>query len=113
MYNTAIGLFIAVVCMVAHLILSAAAKRVISELESFSLRLREHAGRAGGSGVHSRRRQVAGGPAVNAAQVRARARMAMRAREEEIEQDEIEGGELNLVPYLDIITNVVLFCSPR
>ncbi len=46
---------------------------------------------------------------MNAAQVRARARMAMRRREEEIEQDEIEGGELNLVPYLDIITNVVLF----
>jgi biopolymer transport protein ExbD len=46
---------------------------------------------------------------LNAAQVRARARMAMRRREEEIEQDEIEGGELNLVPYLDIITNVVLF----
>src|SRR4030095_7042461 len=35
--------------------------------------------------------------------------MAMRRREEEIEQSEIEGGELNLVPYLDIITNVVLF----
>jgi biopolymer transport protein ExbD len=35
--------------------------------------------------------------------------MAMKRREEEIEQDEIEGGELNLVPYLDIITNVVLF----
>jgi biopolymer transport protein TolR len=46
---------------------------------------------------------------MNAAQVRARARMAMRRREDEIEQDEIEGGELNLVPYLDIITNVVLF----
>jgi len=39
MYNTAIGLFIAVVCMVAHLILSAAAKRVVTDLESFSLRL--------------------------------------------------------------------------
>ncbi len=46
---------------------------------------------------------------MTAAQVRARARMAMRRREEEIEQDEMEGGELNLVPYLDIITNVVLF----
>ena len=46
---------------------------------------------------------------MNAAQVRSRARMAMKRREEEIEQDEIEGGELNLVPYLDIITNVVLF----
>lgn len=39
MYNTATGLFIAVLCMVAHLILSAAAKRVIGDLESFSLRL--------------------------------------------------------------------------
>lgn len=46
---------------------------------------------------------------MNAAQVRARARMAMRRREDEILQEEIEGGELNLVPYLDIITNVVLF----
>src|SRR5215813_10881311 len=35
--------------------------------------------------------------------------MAMKRKEEAIEQEEIEGGELNLVPYLDIITNVVLF----
>ena len=35
--------------------------------------------------------------------------MAVKRREEEIEIEEIEGGELNLVPYLDIITNVVLF----
>ena len=46
---------------------------------------------------------------MNAAQVRAKARMAMNRREEDIETDEREGGELNLVPYLDIITNVVLF----
>jgi len=46
---------------------------------------------------------------MNLAQVRAKARMAMRRREEAIETDEIEGGELNLVPYLDIISNVVLF----
>jgi len=46
---------------------------------------------------------------MNAAQVRAKARMAMKRREEDIETDEREGGELNLVPYLDIITNVVLF----
>ncbi len=39
MYNTATGLFIAVLCMVAHLIMSAAAKRVMGDLESFSLRL--------------------------------------------------------------------------
>jgi biopolymer transport protein ExbD len=46
---------------------------------------------------------------MNAAQVRAKARMAMKRREEEIEQEELEGGELNLVPYLDIVTNVMLF----
>ncbi len=39
MYNTAAGLFIAVLCMVSHLILSAAAKKVIGDLEAFSLRL--------------------------------------------------------------------------
>lgn len=33
----------------------------------------------------------------------------MKKREEEIEGEEREGGELNLVPYLDIITNIVLF----
>ena len=33
----------------------------------------------------------------------------MKRREEEIEQEEMEGGELNLVPYLDIVTNVMLF----
>lgn len=46
---------------------------------------------------------------MNAAQVRAKARMAVKRREEEIETEEIEGGELNLVPYLDIVTNVMLF----
>lgn len=38
MYNTAYGLSIALLCMVAHLLLSAASKRVISDLEAFSLR---------------------------------------------------------------------------
>jgi biopolymer transport protein TolR len=46
---------------------------------------------------------------MNSAQVRAKARMAMKRREEEIETEEMEGGELNLVPYLDIVTNVMLF----
>ena len=46
---------------------------------------------------------------MNAAQVRAKARAAMKRREEEIEQDEIEGGEINLIPYLDIVTNLMLF----
>ena len=39
MYNTAYGLTIALVCMVAHLLLSTAMKKVIGDLESFSLRL--------------------------------------------------------------------------
>jgi biopolymer transport protein ExbD len=46
---------------------------------------------------------------VNAAQVRAKSRAAMERRAEEVEQEEIESGELNLVPYLDIVTNVMLF----
>jgi biopolymer transport protein ExbB/TolQ len=47
MYNTAMGLFIAVLCMVGHLILSAAAKKVVSDLESFSLRLENMLGEGG------------------------------------------------------------------
>ena len=46
---------------------------------------------------------------MNSAQVRAKARMAMKRREEQIEHEEMEAGELNLVPYLDIVTNVMLF----
>ena len=38
MYNTAYGLSIALICMVAHLLLSAAMKKVIADLESFALR---------------------------------------------------------------------------
>lgn len=39
MYNTAYGLSIALVCMIAHLLLSTAMKRVVGDLESFSMRL--------------------------------------------------------------------------
>jgi biopolymer transport protein ExbD len=46
---------------------------------------------------------------MNAAQVRAKARMAMKRREEQVEQEEVESGELNLIPYLDIVTNLMLF----
>lgn len=41
--------------------------------------------------------------------VRSKARAAVRRREDQIEQDEIEAGELNLIPYLDIVTNLMLF----
>lgn len=46
---------------------------------------------------------------MNSAQVRGKARAAMARREEEVEEEEIQGGEINLVPYLDIVTNLMLF----
>jgi biopolymer transport protein ExbD len=46
---------------------------------------------------------------MNAAQVRSKARMAQGRREQEIEEEEIMSGELNLVPYLDIVTNLMIF----
>ena len=39
MYNTAMGLLIAVTCMIAHVIFSASSKKVIADVEAFSLRL--------------------------------------------------------------------------
>jgi len=45
----------------------------------------------------------------SAQRVRAKTRAAIRKREEAIEQDEIESGELNLIPYLDMVTNLMLF----
>ena len=46
---------------------------------------------------------------MNSSQVRSKARTAMAKREEEIEEEEIQSGELNLVPYLDVVTNLMLF----
>jgi len=45
----------------------------------------------------------------SAQRVRAKTRAAIRKREEAVEQDEIESGELNLIPYLDMVTNLMLF----
>jgi biopolymer transport protein ExbB len=50
MYNTAMGLGIALLCMVAHLMLSTASKKVIADLESFSLKLENLLGDGGGAG---------------------------------------------------------------
>lgn len=36
-------------------------------------------------------------------------RVAVRRREDQVEQEEIESGELNLIPYLDMVTNLMLF----
>ncbi len=38
-----------------------------------------------------------------------RLRAKMRKIREDFEEEEIENGELNLVPYLDIVTNVIMF----
>ncbi|MFH0903267.1 MAG: MotA/TolQ/ExbB proton channel family protein, partial [Pseudomonadota bacterium] len=47
MYNTGIGLFIAVLCMIAHLILSSQGKKLVGDLESFALRLENILAEAG------------------------------------------------------------------
>jgi biopolymer transport protein ExbD len=45
----------------------------------------------------------------SAQRVRSKARAAVKRREDIIEQDEMESGELNLIPYLDMVTNLMLF----
>lgn len=47
--------------------------------------------------------------ALSAHQLRSKTRAAVRRREAQIEDDERESGELNLIPYLDIVTNLMLF----
>jgi biopolymer transport protein ExbD len=46
---------------------------------------------------------------LSAQRVRAKTRIAVKRREDQIEQEEIESGELNLIPYLDMVTNLMLF----
>src|SRR5438874_11340931 len=46
---------------------------------------------------------------LSAQRVRGKSRAAVRRREDQIESDEIESGELNLIPYLDMVTNLMLF----
>jgi biopolymer transport protein ExbB/TolQ len=48
MYNTAMGLSIALLCMLAHLLLASASKRVVADLESFSLKLENLLGEGAG-----------------------------------------------------------------
>ena len=45
----------------------------------------------------------------SAQRVRSKTRAAIKRREDDIEQDEMESGELNLIPYLDMVTNLMLF----
>lgn len=61
MYNTAFGLAIALLCMVAHLLLSAAQKKVIADLEAFSLRF-ENLLAEGGAASQAQGRAPAAAP---------------------------------------------------
>lgn len=54
MYNTAVGLFIALICMIGHLILSSASKKVVSDLEAFSLRFENLLAEGGASATGAR-----------------------------------------------------------
>jgi biopolymer transport protein ExbD len=45
----------------------------------------------------------------SAQRVRSKTRAAVRRREDQIEEEEMESGELNLIPYLDMVTNLMLF----
>ena len=49
MYNTAYGLAIALICMVGHLVLGAAMKKVVADLESFTLRFENLVSEGGAS----------------------------------------------------------------
>ncbi len=54
MYNTAVGLFIALICMIGHLILSSASKRVVSDLEAFNLRFENLLAESAAAGTGAR-----------------------------------------------------------
>src|ERR1700742_1898185 len=54
MYNTAFGLSIALICMLGHLLLSAAMKKVVADLEAFSLRFENLLADGGASAAQSR-----------------------------------------------------------
>jgi biopolymer transport protein ExbD len=45
----------------------------------------------------------------SAHRVRSKTRAAVKRREDIVEQEEMESGELNLIPYLDMVTNLMLF----
>jgi biopolymer transport protein ExbB len=59
MYNTAFGLSIALLCMLAHLLLSAAMKKTVSDLEAFSLRFENLLAEGGAALVQGQQQQPA------------------------------------------------------
>ena len=97
-------------------------KKVIADLEAFSLRF-ENLLAEGAAGAAAASRAPAAPTedvervglgrirwSTRAQRVRVRRRAPRSgAREETVEQDEMESGELNLIPYLDMVTNLMLF----
>jgi biopolymer transport protein ExbB/TolQ len=66
MYNTAYGLGIALLCMLAHLLLSSAMKKVVADLEAFNLRFENLiAEGAGGAGAAGAQRAPAADPSLD------------------------------------------------
>jgi biopolymer transport protein ExbB/TolQ len=59
MYNTAFGLSIALLCMISHLLLSAAMKKTVSDLEAFSLRFENLLAEGGAALVQGQQQQPA------------------------------------------------------
>jgi len=62
MYNTAFGLSIALLCMIAHLLLSAAMKKTVSDLEAFSLRFENLLAEGGAALVQGAPARAPGAP---------------------------------------------------
>ncbi len=93
MNNTAFGLTIAVVCIVAHLLLTSKAKAMVEDVEYNALRLENMLSRP------LRLRRRVGQLAASARGTDAPSRPRWKS----------DTGELNIVPYLDVVVNLVMF----
>ena len=96
--NTAMGLGIAVTCIIAHAFLSSASKKQVGDLEGFALKLENLLAESAQGGA-TRPKDM----------TRSQVRAAMRRMRDHNEEIEEEAGEINLVPYMDIVTNIIIF----
>ena len=103
------GLGIAVTCIIAHAILSAFSKKQVADLEAFSLKLENLLAESAGAGGGRPLDRAEHASAFDANMTRKQVRAAMRRMKDHAEEAEEENGELNLVPYLDIVTNIIIF----
>src|SRR5690606_14795019 len=103
MNNTAFALSIAVICIVLHMILSTYSKTMLETVELYALRLENMLARKG-RGDDAR---AVAWPGRLAFRERAMAVHLSRRKLKPREPEEM--GELNLVPYLDILMNLSIF----